>query len=250
MDNNRDKDLVARIFATPFIESDIFALRGLGFGIAASRARDSGADVTATATNTLLPSYRTPGQQTFFSDRTGTVAGSAEGYTLSNGRHDRIGPQFYYYNGPFGLIGEYTRVKQDVRRTNAAGVTRTGTLDHKAWQLAGSWLLTGEDASFRSVTPSRSYALGQPGWGALELVTRVSVLDIDDATFAGGSNSFANPNTRASKATEWVVGLNWYLSQNFRLAANYEQTRFDGGAAAGADREDEKAFLTRFQVAF
>jgi phosphate-selective porin OprO/OprP len=31
---------------------------------------------------------------------------------------------------------------------------------------------------------------------------------------------------------------------------NYGQTSFDGGAAGGADREDEKALLTRFQVAF
>jgi phosphate-selective porin OprO and OprP len=253
VDNNRDKDIVARIFATPFINSDIFALRGLGFGIAWSHSIDSGADVTATATNTLLPTYRTDGQQTFFSYRTGTIAGSPDGYTLSNGKHDRIGPQFYYYTGPFGLIGEYTKVTQELRRSRDTGtgtVTRTGKLSNDAWQLAASWLLTGEDASFRSVTPSRSYGVNQPGWGAFELVARVSELDIDDDAFAGGGGSFANPSTRASKASEWVVGLNWYLSQNFRIAANYEQTKFDGGAPNGEDRDDEKVFLTRFQVAF
>jgi phosphate-selective porin OprO/OprP len=31
---------------------------------------------------------------------------------------------------------------------------------------------------------------------------------------------------------------------------NYEHTSFDGGAAGGADREDEEAFLTRVAVGF
>jgi phosphate-selective porin OprO and OprP len=31
---------------------------------------------------------------------------------------------------------------------------------------------------------------------------------------------------------------------------NYGQTNFVGGAAGGADRDTEKAVLTRFQVAF
>jgi hypothetical protein len=29
---------------------------------------------------------------------------------------------------------------------------------------------------------------------------------------------------------------------------NYEQTSFDGGADGGADREDEKVFMTRIQL--
>ena len=42
----------------------------------------------------------------------------------------------------------------------------------------------------------------------------------------------------------------WYLTSNLKLVANYTQTQFDGGAAAGRDREDEKAFFTRAQLAF
>ncbi len=249
VDNNRDKDIDARIFSNPFLNSDNSALRGLGVGVAWSHAVDAGADVNATATNTLLPAYRTVGQQTFFSYRTGTTVGSPDGYTLSSGKRSRVAPQFYYYVGPFGLLGEYTEVAQRVRRTAAAD-TRADTLHHDAWQLAASWLLTGEDASFKGVIPRSSYRPGQEGRGAVELVARVSQLDIDNDAFADGANSFANPANRASKASEWVVGVNWYLSQNFKIAANYAQTRFDGGAAGGADRNDEKVFLTRFQVAF
>jgi hypothetical protein len=31
---------------------------------------------------------------------------------------------------------------------------------------------------------------------------------------------------------------------------DYEHTKFDGGGAGGTDRSDERAFLTRFQLAF
>jgi len=31
---------------------------------------------------------------------------------------------------------------------------------------------------------------------------------------------------------------------------NYERTSFEGGAAGGADREDEEAFLTRVALGF
>ena len=54
----------------------------------------------------------------------------------------------------------------------------------------------------------------------------------------------------ARSAQSWTVGVNWYLTSNLKLVANYLQTRFGGGAAAGADRDGEKAVFTRLQVAF
>ena len=62
----------------------------------------------------------------------------------------RYSPQFYYYFNNFGVLGEYAVVSQDVTRTNGA-VTRSDTLDHKAWQLQFAWLLTGEEETFRGV---------------------------------------------------------------------------------------------------
>jgi phosphate-selective porin len=54
----------------------------------------------------------------------------------------------------------------------------------------------------------------------------------------------------ASRATAAGVGLNWYLNRNLKIAADYEWTGFVRGAANGADRPDEHAVFTRFQVAF
>jgi phosphate-selective porin OprO/OprP len=46
------------------------------------------------------------------------------------------------------------------------------------------------------------------------------------------------------------VGLNWFLTSNLKLQFNHTHARFDGGAAGGADREDERTFFSRVQVGF
>jgi phosphate-selective porin OprO/OprP len=235
-------DWAARVFFQPFLNSDRFALRGLGFGIGGTYV-----DVTGSPTTTLLGGYRTPGQQSFFSYRGNT--GGLNNATYLDGKRVRVTPQFYYYYNSFGVLGEYARVSQDVTRVNDA-VTRSDTLDHEAWHLQFSWFLTGEEESFRGFTPGSTFELGKPGRrGAWELVARVHELDIDDAAFAGGADSFANPATAASKAFAVGLGVNWYLNQNIKWSLNYERTKFDGGAATG-DRDDEQALLTRIGLAF
>jgi phosphate-selective porin OprO/OprP len=83
---NDDKEYAARIFAQPFADSESFALRGLGIGIAGSWTSQEG-----TTTQTLLRQYRTPAQSTFYKYRADAVA---------TGDRVRIAPQFYYYVGP------------------------------------------------------------------------------------------------------------------------------------------------------
>ena len=81
-------------------------------------------------------------------------------------------------------------------------------------------------------------------------MARYHELDIDDDAFTGGANSFANPASSASKASAWGVGVNWYLTQNYKWSLNYDVTSFEGGAADGGDRPDEEALFTRFAVGF
>jgi phosphate-selective porin OprO/OprP len=140
------------------------------------------------------------------------------------------------------------KVTQDVTRVNGP-TTRSDSLDVDAWHLQFSWFVTGEEESFRGFTPASTFRLGE-SWGAVELVARYHELSIDDAAFAGGADSFANPDTAARKARAAGLGVNWYLNQAVKLSVNYEQTRFTGGAAGGADRPDEKALLTRASISF
>lgn len=221
-----DFEFAGRLFFEPWKGGD-GALSGLGFGIAASTGDKAGSG------NNVLPRYRTPGQATFFSYGASVIA---------DGEHRRWSPQAYWYAGTVGLLGEYIRSEQTVFDTATA--TRA-SLDHSAWQLTGSWVLTGEAASYRGVKPDQPFAPGDGGWGAFELVARYGRLQIDDDAFP----LFADPAAAASEATAWTLGLNWYLTGNLKLVANYARADFDGGAVGG-DRQDEKTFFTRAQVAF
>ncbi len=262
-DNNIDKEIVARIFATPFKDSP-GVLQSLGLGLAGTYSdfKGSGAGVNATTAQSVsesnLPSFRTNlGQLSFFKYRT-AAAGAATG-TFADGERVRWSPQAYYYTGPFGLFGEYVAVDQEVSRTNG-GVKRSNKLKNDAWQIVGSWVLTGEEAGYTNPIPKRPFNFANgTGIGAWEVVARYSELNIDDNAFSprGGSqaNSYADPRASAKQASAWAAGINWYLNRNLKIALDYEETRFDGGwtNAAGTsfeDRPTEKVVSSRLQIAF
>ncbi len=255
IDNNDDKDFAARVFTQPFSKTDS-VLRGLGVGIAVSYVNQVGSP-----TNTLLPAYKTETQRNFFTydgARTTSEGVPIANATYADGERLRFSPQAYYYFKSFGVLSEYVGESQDVARTVGTGpgaFTRRATVKPDSWQLLTTYLLTGENATFGTVVPNRPFAIGQPGWGAVELAARISELKIDPVTFTKAGNGaadsfFADPNTQANKAIAWTLGLNWYLTQNVAWYLDYTATRFDGGALDGADRADERAFFTRFQVAF
>ena len=235
-------DYAARVFFQPFINSDNFNLRGLGFGVGSTWV-----DVDGTATNTALSAYRSPGQQSVFAYRANTATGTTpNNATFANGERLRLAPQFYYYRGSFGVLGEYTQVEQDVSRT-VGGTTLSDTLTNSAWQVQLSWFASGEEETFRGFTPGSTWQPGKPGLGAFELVARYHELDVDDDAFTGGANSFANPLTAVTKETAYGVGANWYPWNTVKFSLNYELTSFEGGAATG-DRADEQALFSRFAI--
>lgn len=226
-----DKDFAGRLFVTPFARTDSHWWRGLGLGVAGTFGDQEGS----------LRTLTTPGQQTFFTYTTGT---GTNANVSADGRIWRLSPQAYFYHGPFGLLAEYVVASQQVRRT--AGTTSTqATLRNQAWQVAASWFVTGEDNSFKAVAPANPFRLGAAGWGALEIAARYGELDVDDHTFP----LFASPDTAASKASSWGIGLNWHLNRNIKLVANYEQTTFSGGTSEFLAK-GEKVVLTRAQFSF
>jgi phosphate-selective porin OprO/OprP len=233
IDNGDGKDFDGRIFVEPFKTTSIDPLQGLGFGIAGTIGNQDGSFTTPN-----VPTFKTPGQNTFFKYTTGA---SLTNTVVANGQHIRVAPQGYYYWGPVGLLGEYYVSEQQV----VNGPT-SDHLRNTAWQVAGSVVLTGEHASFKGVTPRKPFDLKNGGWGALELAGRYSVLRIDPDAFP----TFASLSTSAQEARAWAVGLNWYLNKNVKLVLDYEETSFDGGAAGGSDRQTERVIFTRTQLAF
>lgn len=229
-DTNDGKDLVARVFAKPFQDTTIEALQGLGVGVAMSWGHESGTPA----------SYRTAGQQTFFS--------WASGVALEEDRL-RVSPQLNYYWGPFGLLGEYVISKNSLSRNGG----REDDADVHAWQLTASWVLTGENASFNGVNPRSPFSPSGGGIGAVEIAARFGQLSVPDEVFDKG---FATPTSAARTASEAGLGVNWYLNRWLKLVVNYDRTWFDGGARGSslgnpiADRETEHFVATRLQFSY
>ncbi|HLX71887.1 MAG TPA: porin [Verrucomicrobiae bacterium] len=218
-----------RLFLQPFKGTDVTPLQGLGFGVAGSYG-----NISSNA-NGLPSAYLTDGQQTFFTYTNNVVA---------NGTHWRLSPQGYYYWGPLGILAEYAISDQKVSK----GASST-FLDNSAWEVAGGWVLTGEDATFTGVTPAHPFDPHANHWGAVQLVGRFAQLDVDNAAFP----TYANPATSASKATAWAAGLNWYLNRNIRVNASFSHTMFGGDInpkQATVTRQPENVVFTRVQLAF
>ena len=245
-DFDDEKEAAGRLFAHPFIKTDIKPLKGFGLGVGGSYGNQEGA--AGLPVSSSVNGYLTDGQQTFFSYRTGVGTNASTANVIADGDHWRFAPQAYWYYSRFGLLGEYVISSQRLRRTAGAGTAgRTfGTIDNHAWQAAGSVVLTGEDASFNGVKPKNNFDPRNGGWGAFEAVGRFAELEIDDGAFP----LFTTAGS-ASRATSFGGGLNWYWNRNVRLSFDYNHTEFSGGNGSNpVVRNGEDVVVTRFQLGF
>jgi phosphate-selective porin OprO/OprP len=222
VDTKRSKDLAGRVVLQPFrsAASPSGPSSGLGLQLGGSRGRQSGA----------LPSFRTSSTQTYFSYAVGSAA---------DGMRTRLSPAVFYYYGPFGGFAEYMRSRQEV----ASGVARA-VITNRAWEVTGSFVLSGEAASDRGVRPAASFDPAAGTWGALQILARVTQLEVDDDAFALG---FAAAGA-SSQATSWTVALNWYPTAYVKYYITFERTVFDGDPSG--PRPAENLFLARIQLGF
>ncbi|NJL28812.1 MAG: porin [Thermoanaerobaculia bacterium] len=217
-DASDDKSVALRLFTHPFAKSQNAALKGLGFGLAATFGDEVGAP----------PVYRTVAQQTFFSWRANVLA---------DGATERVVPQGYWFVGPFGAIVEYAISEQEVR--SAAGSGGLRKLENEALNLSLTWVLTGEDASFRGVKPAGKS-------GAWQLSARYTALDVDDDAFP----VFADPARSATEARSLGVGLSWWANAQIRFYLDYYQTELENQDASLPERDDEQIAVLRAQYRF
>ncbi len=229
-----DKSFAGRVFFQPWKKTDVNALRGLGFGVSGSYQANHPNTNSATG---LTPGYSTDGQQKFFTYNTGVSA---------NGAGWRISPQAYYYYGPLGLLAEYVVSDQQV-----ASAAKSADLQNTAWEISGGWLLTGESASYNTLTPLHPFNPRQNQWGAWQLVARYAGLNADSKVFQDG---FASSTKSADSATAWSVGLNWYLNKNVRADLSFSHTEFGGFTGKAVPgvvpAQAENVLFSRVQLAF
>lgn len=220
LDENSGKDLEYRLFVRPFKLAEVKPLEGFGIGLAGTAGKQVG----------VLPSFKTAGRETFFS-----YAATASAV----GHRTRLSPQVNYYNGPVGVFGEYIRSQQTV----TDGVA-TGKIANTAWQLAGSFVLGGK-AGYKGAEPDAPLDPKANTWGALELGLRYGQIAFEQQAFDYG---FADPNSAVKKASSFGVAASWWFLKGTRAELSYDSTAFEGGDAAGGDRESEGVVVTRLQV--
>jgi phosphate-selective porin OprO/OprP len=223
-----------RLFFQPWKNTGVYPLRGLGFGVAGSYLANHPPTNSATG---LTPGYSTDGQQKFFTYNAGVNA---------HGAGWRVVPQADYYYGPLGILGEYVASDQQV-----ALAKKSADLHNTAWEITGSWVLTGEDAAYDGVIPRHPFDPRNGGWGAWQVVARYASLKVDSKTFADG---FASSAKNADGANAWSVGLNWYLNQNVRADISFSRTLFNGftgkPAPGTVPAQAENVLFSRLQLAF
>lgn len=113
------------------------------------------------------------------------------------------------------LQGEW--VQADLSRGNGMDDLTFG-----GWYAAAAWTLTGEPRRYRSSDgvlqmprPARSLFAEGGGCGAWEVAARVSQIDLDDGSVAGG------------ELRDVSVGLNWYPTQLVRVMLNLIRADLD-----------------------
>jgi phosphate-selective porin OprO/OprP len=224
LDINDGKDVSGRLIVRPFTKLTTSPLRGLGVAIAGSNGRQTGPGA--------LPVFRTPSlEQPYFS----YDGASADGVRT------RYSPQAFFYYKAFGGLAEYVHTKTPIRKDLVREL-----IAHRAWQVAGSFVLTGELATDAGagVRPRANFDFGRGHRGAFQIAARYHTLEVDERALVLGLAAAGS----SRKAEAWTVGLNWYLTVNVRYTFNFERTVFDDGVEGA--RKAENAFVFRTQVNF
>jgi phosphate-selective porin OprO/OprP len=223
VDNSDGKDLVGRLVVKPFATHK-GRLQELMLGFSASAGSQTGL--------LALPTYRTASlQQPYF-----TYLGAQ-----ADGVRTRYSPHAAYYYKALGAWFEYAHNELPVRKGDVVE-----DISHDAWQIAGSFMLTGEHPSDGSspIRPRANFDFGHGHYGAVQVAARYHALSVEDDAFTLG---FAAPgSSRTAKA--WTLGANWYLTPNFRYVLNFERTVFDDNTSGA--RPAENALVFRTQVYF
>jgi len=217
-DTDTSKDFVGRLTARPFNRTKNAALRGFGVAVGATTGRETGP----------LPSYRSTAQQTFFSYASPAIA---------DGTRTRVSPSAFYYYKSFGAFAEYAHNTQAVRETGAPV-----DLTHTAWEVTGSYVLTGEPTSDRGVVPAEPFAPAQHRFGAIQIAVRHSRLNLDPLTFSAGLASTSS--SRSASATGIAALL--YANAYVKYVLSFERTVFDDSPQAR--RLPEHALVFRLQL--
>lgn len=240
-DDNQTKDVVGRIVVRPFAGWEAAPWLQL---FQAGMAATYGIEQEPASPSTL----KTPSQVPWFTFNS-TVRSDGERY--------RLCPEVSYFYDAFGAMAEYYF---EMHRYSPLG--QGSPLDRdvgfEGFQVTATYLLTGEQRTMyaEAIDPLHPFNPCAPlsGFGAWEVLARVSRLKVDSSAFQPGRGQLADPTRNSSGATEMTLGFNWYLNKYVRWQFNWEHDWFDQevqqATVPPSRYQHQDALLVRLQVIF
>jgi phosphate-selective porin OprO/OprP len=195
-----------------------------------SSTPNDGTDVTARATHLL--SYGDGGRDFMHVAASLRYAGADGGKLRYRGRPEsnvldyyvdtgsfaadhalHLGLEGYWQRGPFGVVGEYVNAR--------VSAPESGDPVFSGGYLGVTWVTGGDNRPYdQTVAYARRVRPTGP-YGALELVARVSRVDLDDGPVRGG------------QFTKTYLGANWWATNRWRFGAGWGRTWLDAKGETG-----------------
>ncbi len=230
-DDNDEKELTARLTASPWIADKESPFKGLRVGVYGSIGDVD--NVTLAGATTTTFDIQTAELGVTFLD---TTAG------FLDGDRTRLGLELSFAWQSWGLRAEFLQREDEM----LGGAVRVDVTT-KAWYAALSWIVTGEDKTFETrITPASPFDITEGNWGAVEVAFRIAAVEVGDEIERIG-NSFAGQSDGVRSMT---LGVSWWPVKNVRISLDV--IREDYGATIafgnGVDEDALLGILLRFQI--
>ncbi|KAK0351489.1 hypothetical protein LTR94_024760 [Friedmanniomyces endolithicus] len=120
--------------------------------------------------------------------------------------------------------------------------TASRDFNQDGYTLSAGWFITGETPPLSTKTgtwqrPKVLHPLGAEGYGALEVVGRYDFADYTD-------------NPTGGEGDAWVLGLNWYPTNNTRVSAHWSAWTLDNRTGAYTGEDSGSTAMLRVQAGF
>lgn len=134
-----------------------------------------------------------------------------------------VGVEAVWQDGPLSFMGEYINARVDSKAM--------GTLNFSGGYVGFSWVVTGDSRPYDQAAGYARRVQPMQSSGALELVGRVSRVDLDDGPIRGG------------QFNKTYVGANWWASHRWKLGIGWGRTWLEDQGTRGVT----DAILARIQ---
>jgi phosphate-selective porin OprO/OprP len=143
------------------------------------------------------------------------------GFPASHANH--WGAELLWNEGPVSFLAEYA----------AAFVSSIEAEDpvFDGYYLTGSWVLTGEHRSYDRKVGYARRVLPEGFWGAVELIGRYGIVDLNDKGIEGG------------RMEKWFTAVNWWATRRWRFSVGFGESTLDRFGLVG----ETSQVLTRVQ---